>query len=429
LDHKKSLELFERAKRVTPGGVNSPVRAFKSVGGNPLFIEKADGAYLFDVDGNKYIDYVGSWGPMILGHNHKETRAALETAIKKSTSFGAPGALEVEIAEFLTEKLPHLEMVRMVNSGTEATMSAIRLARGATGRDKIIKISCCYHGHGDSLLVEAGSGALTFGSPSSPGVPKTLAELTIVIPFNDINALEKALEKNKNEVACLIIEPLPGNMGTIPPKEGYLQKVKELTEKEGTLLIFDEVMSGFRVAFGGMVELSKVTPDLVTYGKIIGGGLPVGAYGGRRDLMKLISPSGAIYQAGTLSGNPLAMAAGLSHLRTLYDNKDKIYPHLEKMGDKLASGLMDMSVKNKVPAVVNRMGSMLTLFFTSEKVTDDVSARKCDTERFGKFFRAMLEEGIYLPPSQFETAFISNAHGDKEIEKTIAAAGKAMKNL
>jgi glutamate-1-semialdehyde 2,1-aminomutase len=429
LDHKKSLELFERAKRVTPGGVNSPVRAFKSVGGNPLFIEKADGAYLFDVDGNKYIDYIGSWGPMILGHNHKETRAALEAAIKKSTSFGAPGELEVEIAEFLAEKLPHLEMVRMVNSGTEATMSAIRLARGATGRDKIIKISCCYHGHGDSLLVEAGSGALTFGSPSSPGVPKALAELTIVIPFNDIKALETALEKNKNEVACLIIEPLPGNMGTIPPKEGYLQKIKELTEKEGTLLIFDEVMSGFRVAFGGMVELSKVSPDLVTYGKIIGGGLPVGAYGGRRDLMKLISPSGSIYQAGTLSGNPLAMAAGLSHLKTLYENKDKIYPHLEKMGDKLASGLMDMSVKNKVPAVVNRMGSMLTLFFTGEKVTDDVSARKCDTERFGKFFRNMLEEGVYLPPSQFETAFISYAHGDKEIEKTIAAAGKSLKNL
>jgi len=422
LEHKKSLELFERAKRVIPGGVNSPVRAFKSVGGNPLFIGKADGAYLYDVDGNKYIDYIGSWGPMILGHNHKETRLALESAVKKSTSFGAPGELEVEIAEFLTSNLKHLEMVRMVNSGTEATMSAIRLARGATRRDKIIKISCCYHGHGDSLLVEAGSGALTFGAPSSPGVPKALAELTIVIPFNDAGALEKAFQKNKGEVACLIIEPLPGNMGTIPPKEGYLEKIRELTAKEGALLIFDEVMSGFRVAFGGMAELSGVTPDLVTYGKIIGGGLPVGAYGGRADLMKLVSPQGAIYQAGTLSGNPLAMAAGLSHLKTLHENREKIYGHLEKMGDKLAAGLLDMARKHKVPAVVNRVGSMLTLFFTGETVTDDTSARKCDTERFASFFREMLERGVYFPPSQFETAFISYAHSDREIEKTIRAA-------
>jgi glutamate-1-semialdehyde 2,1-aminomutase len=425
----RSRELFERAKKVTPGGVNSPVRAFKSVGGNPHFIERADGAYLYDVDGNKFVDFVGSWGPMILGHNHRETAEALKHAVGNSTSFGAPGELEVEIAEFLTRKLPHLEMVRMVNSGTEATMSAIRLARGSTGRDKIIKISCCYHGHGDSLLVEAGSGALTFGSPSSPGVPRALAELTIVIPFNDVKALETALEKNKNEVACLIIEPLPGNMGTIPPAKGYLEKIRELTKKEGVLLIFDEVMSGFRVAFGGMVELSKVVPDLVTYGKIIGGGLPVGAYGGRRDLMEKISPQGNIYQAGTLSGNPLAMTAGLIHLKTLYENRDKIYPQLDKTGQKLETGLLKAAKEADIPATINRVGSMFTLFFTGEPVTDDVSARKCDTERFGKFFRNMLEEGIYLPPSQFETAFISTRHGEEEVAKTINAAKKALKPL
>lgn len=409
--------------------MNSPVRAFRSVGGDPLFIEKADGPFLFDADGNRYIDYVGSWGPMILGHNHKETRLAVESALKKGATFGAPTQAEVEMAEFLTEKLPHLEMVRMVNSGTEATMSAIRLARGATGRDKIIKVSCCYHGHGDSLLVDAGSGALTFGSPSSPGVPSALAELTIVIPFNDPDALEKALASNWKEIACLIIEPLPGNMGTIPPKEGYLKKVRELTRKEGTLLIFDEVMSGFRVAFGGMTELSGVKPDLATYGKIIGGGLPVGAYGGRKDLMKQVSPQGPIYQAGTLSGNPLAMAAGLCHLRTLHENKEKIYGHLEKMGDRLASGLNDMARKHGVPVTINRAGSMFTLFFTGERVTDDASAKKCDTEKFSVFFREMLERGVYLPPSQFETAFVSYSHGNAEIEKTIRAADSAMSSI
>ena len=409
--------------------MNSPVRAFRSVGGDPLFIEKADGPFLFDADGNRYIDYVGSWGPMILGHNHKETRLAVESALKKGATFGAPTQAEVEMAEFLTEKLPHLEMVRMVNSGTEATMSAIRLARGATGRDKIIKVSCCYHGHGDSLLVDAGSGALTFGSPSSPGVPSALAELTIVIPFNDPDALEKALASNWKEIACLIIEPLPGNMGTIPPKEGYLKKDRELTRKEGTLLIFDEVMSGFRVAFGGMTELSGVKPDLATYGKIIGGGLPVGAYGGRKDLMKQVSPQGPIYQAGTLSGNPLAMAAGLCHLRTLHENKEKIYGHLEKMGDRLASGLNDMARKHGVPVTINRAGSMFTLFFTGERVTDDASAKKCDTEKFSVFFREMLERGVYLPPSQFETAFVSYSHGNAEIEKTIRAADSAMSSI
>jgi glutamate-1-semialdehyde 2,1-aminomutase len=409
--------------------VNSPVRAFRSVGGDPLFIEKADGPFLFDADGNRYIDYVGSWGPMILGHNHRETRRAVESALKNGASFGAPGELEVRMAEFLTEKLPHLEMVRMVNSGTEATMSAIRLARGATHRDKIIKISCCYHGHGDSLLVEAGSGALTFGTPSSPGVPPALAELTIVVPFNDTGALEKAFERNKGEVACLIIEPLPGNMGTIPPKDGYLQAIREMTTRERALLIFDEVMSGFRVAFGGMTELSGVKPDLATYGKIIGGGLPVGAYGGRADLMKQVSPQGPVYQAGTLSGNPLAMAAGLCQLRILNENKDKIYVHLEKMGDLLASGLRDVATKRGVPVTINRVGSMFTLFFTGEKVVDDASARKSDTDLFARFFREMLENGVYLPPSQFETAFISYSHGNSEIEKTIRAADSALEKI
>lgn len=406
--------------------MNSPVRAFRSVGGDPLFIEKADGPFLFDADGNRYIEYVGSWGPMILGHNHRETRRAVESALKNGASFGAPGELEVRMAEFLTEELPHLEMVRMVNSGTEATMSAIRLARGATHRDKIIKISCCYHGHGDSLLVEAGSGALTFGTPSSPGVPPALAELTVVVPFNDTGALEKAFESNKGQVACLIIEPLPGNMGTIPPKDGYLQAIREMTTREGAILIFDEVMSGFRVAFGGMTELSGVKPDLAIYGKIIGGGLPVGAYGGRADLMKQVSPQGPVYQAGTLSGNPLAMAAGLCQLRILNENKDKIYGHLEKMGDQLASGLRDVATKRGTPVTVNRVGSMFTLFFTGEKVVDDASARKSDTDLFARFFREMLENGVYLPPSQFETAFISYSHGNSEIENTIRAADSSL---
>ncbi len=421
----KSLTLFKRAKKVMPGGVNSPVRAFKAVGGSPLFIERADGAYLYDVDGNKFIDYVGSWGPMILGHCHPETIEKIRDVLDKSTSFGAPTELEVEMAEFLTSKLPHLEMVRMVNSGTEATMSTIRLARGVTKRDKIIKISCCYHGHGDSLLVEAGSGALTFGSPSSPGIPESLAKLTIVIPFNNISSFEEVVEKNRGEIAALIIEPLPGNIGTIPPKKGYLEKIREITQKEGIILIFDEVMSGFRVTFGGMVEMTGIKPDLATYGKIIGGGLPVGCYGGRRDLMEQVSPSGKIYQAGTLSGNPLAMAAGLVHLKTLYENRETIYPHLEKMGKKLVDGLKSIVEEKGEKIFINRVGSMFTMFFTDEEVFDDTTAKKSDTQKFGKFFNNILENGIYFPPSQFETAFISYAHKEEEIEKTLIAADKS----
>ncbi|MGC8762390.1 MAG: glutamate-1-semialdehyde 2,1-aminomutase [Acidobacteriota bacterium] len=426
MDRTKSQELLNRALRRIPGGVNSPVRAFRSVGGQPVFIRRARGAYLWDEDGNRYIDYVGSWGPMILGHDHPEVREALARALEDGTSFGAPTRLEVEMAEFLCDRLPHLEMVRMVNSGTEATMSAIRLARGATGRDKIVKVSCCYHGHGDSLLVEAGSGALTFGTPSSPGVPRDLAALTLVIPFNDAGALERVLDANRGEVACFILEPLPGNVGTLLPKPGYLEAVRRITQDHGVLLIFDEVMSGFRVAFGGMVEASGVVPDLVTYGKIIGGGLPVGAYGGRRDLMARISPEGPVYQAGTLSGNPLAMTAGLTLLRILDRDRTAIYPRLDALTERLGRGLLNAAAEAGIPLTVNRMGSMFTAFFHGGPVDDDASARKADAARFAAFFRAMLERGVYLAPSAFETGFVSSAHTEADIDATVAAAREAL---
>jgi len=425
----KSRELLQRAVQRIPGGVNSPVRAFRSVGGDPPFIARADGAYLYDEDGNRFIDYVGSWGPMILGHNHPEVREALARALGNGTSFGAPTRLEVEMAEFLCDRLPHLEMVRMVNSGTEATMSAIRVARGATGRDKIVKVACCYHGHGDSLLVEAGSGALTFGTPSSPGVPKGLAADTLVIPYNDAAALERVLDANEDQVACFIVEPLPGNVGTLLPKPGYLEAVRKLTRKHGVVLIFDEVMSGFRVAFGGMVEISGVVPDLVTYGKIIGGGLPVGAYGGRRELMKRVSPSGPIYQAGTLSGNPLAMTAGLSLLKILDRDRGAIYLRLDALTAKLGAGVKAAAEAAGVPLTVNRQGSMFTAFFAQGPVDDDASARTCDTARFGTYFRAMLEQGVYLAPSQFETGFMSAAHSEADVEATIQAAKRAFKKV
>jgi len=426
MDRTRSQELLSRAVRRIPGGVNSPVRAFRSVGGQPVFIRRARGAYLWDEDGNRYIDYVGSWGPMILGHDHPEVREAVARALSDGTSFGAPTRLEVEMAEFLCERLPHLEMVRMVNSGTEATMSAIRLARGATGRDKIVKVSCCYHGHGDSLLVEAGSGALTFGTPSSPGVPRDLAALTLVIPYNDAQALERVLNAHRGEVACFILEPLPGNVGTLLPRPGYLEAVRRITRDHDVLLIFDEVMSGFRVAFGGMVERSGVAPDLVTYGKIIGGGLPVGAYGGRRDLMARISPEGPVYQAGTLSGNPLAMTAGLTLLRILDRDRSAIYPRLDALTDRLGRGLLRAAQEAGIPLTVNRMGSMFTAFFHEGPVDDDASARRADPARFAAFFRAMLERGIYLAPSAFETGFVSAAHTEDDIDATVAAAREAL---
>jgi glutamate-1-semialdehyde 2,1-aminomutase len=363
---------------------------------------------------------------MILGHDHPEVREAVARALSDGTSFGAPTRLEVEMAEFLCERLPHLEMVRMVNSGTEATMSAIRLARGATGRDKIVKVSCCYHGHGDSLLVEAGSGALTFGTPSSPGVPRDLAALTLVIPYNDAQALERVLNAHRGEVACFILEPLPGNVGTLLPRPGYLEAVRRITRDHDVLLIFDEVMSGFRVAFGGMVERSGVAPDLVTYGKIIGGGLPVGAYGGRRDLMARISPEGPVYQAGTLSGNPLAMTAGLTLLRILDRDRSAIYPRLDALTDRLGRGLLRAAQEAGIPLTVNRMGSMFTAFFHEGPVDDDASARSADPARFAAFFRAMLERGIYLAPSAFETGFVSAAHTEDDIDATVAAAREAL---
>ncbi len=425
----KSLTLMQRAAGCIPGGVNSPVRAFRSVGGEPPFIAKADGSRLYDEDGNEYIDYVGSWGPMILGHNHPEVRAAVEEALPLGTSFGAPTRLEVEMAEWLCGRLEFLDMVRMVNSGTEATMSALRLARGATGRDKIIKCAGCYHGHADSLLVEAGSGALTFGTPSSPGVPASLAGDTIVIPYNDAAALEEACRANPGQVAAFILEPLPGNMGTILPAPGYLQKVREITLREGVVLIFDEVMSGFRVALGGVIERTGVIPDLVTYGKIIGGGLPVGAYGGRRDLMEQVSPSGPVYQAGTLSGNPLAMAAGLAMLKVLDRDRDTLYARLESRTSKLADGLAAVAGEAGVPFCGNRMGSMFTGFFNPGPVTDYTSATKSDTAAFGRYFRGMLDRGVYLAPSQYETGFVSTAHTDADIDRTLDAAREVFRNL
>jgi glutamate-1-semialdehyde 2,1-aminomutase len=422
----RSEELFARAVELLPGGVNSPVRAFRGVGGTPRFIRSASGATMTDVNGRTYIDYVGSWGPMILGHADPEVIAALTDALSRGTSFGAPNELEVEIAEEIVAAVPGIEMVRMVNSGTEATMSAIRLARGVTGRTKLIKFEGCYHGHGDSLLVKAGSGVATLGLPDSPGVPAALAENTITAPFNDSAALEQIFDQH-NDVAAVIIEPVVGNMGCVPPNDGYLQSVRELSSRHGALLIFDEVMTGFRVARGGAQELYGIRPDITTLGKIIGGGLPVGAYGGSKDLMRNIAPAGAIYQAGTLSGNPLAMTAGLVTLRRLRDKT--VYEALEHAGARLAAGMSRAAAHAGVVTVTNRVGSMLTTFFTDQPVFDWTTANKSNRERYGKFFHAMLDEGVYLAPSQFEAAFISTAHTEEVIDQTIAAAAKAFRRI
>lgn len=429
MDRTRSRELLDRAVKRIPGGVNSPVRAFKSVGGEPPFIAGAQGAYVFDVDGNEYVDYVGSWGPMILGHNHPEVREALAGALENGTSFGAPTALEVEMAEWLCGRLPHLEMVRVVNSGTEATMSALRVARGATGRDKIIKCAGCYHGHADSLLVEAGSGALTFGTPSSPGVPASLAKDTLVVPFNKVQALEQVCAEHRGRVAAFVVEPLPGNMGVVPPRPGYLESARAITEREGIVLIFDEVMTGFRIGLGGMVGHSGVVPDLVTYGKIIGGGLPVGAYGGKRELMERVSPSGPIYQAGTLSGNPLAMTAGLATLRILEREGEALYARLGQLAASLSAGLALIAQEKGVPFTGNRLGSMFTGFFTPGPVTDYASATRSDTALFARYFRGMLERGIYLAPSQYEAGFLSAAHTEREIDRTLDAARETFKEM
>jgi glutamate-1-semialdehyde 2,1-aminomutase len=413
----KSEAFFERAQQFIPGGVNSPVRAFRSVGGKPLFIAQGQGSRLFDVDGNEYIDYVGSWGPLLLGHRHPEIIAALEGALEIGTSFGAPTAKEIDLAEEICYAVPSIEMVRLVNSGTEATMSAIRLARGFTGRDLIVKFDGCYHGHVDSLLVQAGSGMATLGIADTRGVPQAFCDTTISLPFNSVTAVEAAFDAHGDRIAAIIVEPVAGNMGCVPPAPGFLEALRSITQKAGALLIFDEVMTGFRVAFGGAQQLYGIMPDLTTLGKVIGGGLPVGAYGGRKEIMKLIAPSGPVYQAGTLSGNPLAVAAGLAMLRHLKEHPE-VYAQLEARAARLCASVPE-------GITVNRVGSMFTCFFAGGPVTDYESAKRSDTARFGRFFRAMLERGVYLAPSQFEAAFVSAAHSERDIEETIAAAGEA----
>jgi glutamate-1-semialdehyde 2,1-aminomutase len=423
-DQNKSAQLFARALELMPGGVNSPVRAFRAVGGTPLFIQSASGPTITDVDGRTFIDYVGSWGPMILGHADAEIVEALAAVAANGTSFGAPNELEVELAEEIVAAVPSIEMVRMVNSGTEATMSAIRLARGVTGRDKLVKFEGCYHGHADSLLVKAGSGVATLGLPDSPGVPASLAQHTLTVPFNDPTALADVF-KQHDDIAAIIIEPVVGNMGCVVPQPGFLKLARDLTTSHGALLIFDEVMTGFRLARGGAQQLYRITPDITCLGKIIGGGLPVGAYGGSRELMRNIAPTGSIYQAGTLSGNPLAMTAGLLTLRRLKDKT--FYERLEQSSAKLCDGLSQAAAEAGIQTITNRVGSMWTTFFTDEPVTDWKGANKSNRELYGRFFHAMLDEGVYLAPSQFEAAFVSIAHTDAIIEQTIAAARAAFK--
>jgi glutamate-1-semialdehyde 2,1-aminomutase len=421
----KSHEAFGRARRVIPGGVNSPARAFGAVGGEPPFIESASGAYLYDVDGHAYIDYVGSWGPMILGHVHPEVRAAVATALDHGSSFGAPTIREVEIAEIVAAAVPSIEKVRFVSSGTEATMSAIRLARGVTGRSKIIKMTGHYHGHVDCLLVQAGSAATTLGTPDSPGVTAGAAHDTILCPFNDAQALANALARFPRQVAAVILEPIAGNMGLVPPEPGYLAAVRELTSSDGALLIFDEVMTGFRVAYGGAQELFEITPDVTALGKILGGGLPAAAYGASAAIMDQVSPAGPIYQAGTLSGNPLAMAAGLATLRLLRDQPP--YQRLETLSGRLAEGLDRAATDAGIPHVIQRAGSMLTLFFHDGPVRNYDDARQSDTRLFGRYFWEMLARGVYLPCSQFEALFVSAAHTPADIDQTIEAAREALK--
>ncbi|MEN1941603.1 glutamate-1-semialdehyde 2,1-aminomutase [Luteimonas sp. MJ174] len=425
MKHDKSHALFSRAVELIPGGVNSPVRAFKSVGGEPFFVERADGAYLHDVDGNRYIDYVGSWGPMIVGHNHPKVREAVQAAIGNGLSFGAPCPAEVTMAETITRLVPSCEMVRMVNSGTEATLSAVRLARGATGRQRIVKFEGCYHGHGDSFLVKAGSGMLTLGVPTSPGVPAALGELTSTISYNDFEAATQLFDDIGSEVAAVIIEPVVGNANCLPPREGYLQHLRELCTKHGALLIFDEVMTGFRVALGGAQARYSVTPDLTTFGKIIGGGMPVGAYGGRRELMQQIAPAGPIYQAGTLSGNPVAMAAGLAMLELVQE--PGFHDRLEATTNTLCDGFEAAAREAGVPLTTNRVGAMYGLFFTDRKVDTYDDAIACDSAAFKRFFHAMLERGVFLAPSAYEAGFVSSAHGAEVVEATLAAAREAFK--
>ncbi len=421
----KSKRLFKKALGLIPGGVNSPVRAFASVGRSPVFIQNASGSKLRDVDGNEYIDYVGSWGPMILGHAHPQILRAVKQAADSGTSFGAATEREVKMAELITALMPSIEMVRMVNSGTEATMSAIRLARAFTGREKIIKFEGCYHGHADSFLIKAGSGAMTLGVPDSPGVPAAIGSATLTARYNDLASVERLLAAYPGEVAGLIVEPVVGNMGCVPPAKGFLEGLRVLCSKQGVVFIMDEVMTGFRVALGGAQQRYGITPDLTTLGKIIGGGLPVGAYGGKREIMKMVAPSGPMYQAGTLSGNPLAMAAGIEML-TILSGKKAMYAQLEKKSARLERGLQAIIDKRELPLTQNRVGAMFTLFFTKERVVDYESAKTSDTKKFAAYFSSMLDQGIYLAPSQFEAAFMSAAHTDDDIDRTIRAAEKAL---
>jgi glutamate-1-semialdehyde 2,1-aminomutase len=423
----RSSELFARAQRLIPGGVNSPVRAFRAVGGDPLFIESASGARLRDADGREYIDYVMSWGPLILGHAHPAVVEAVAAAARRGTSYGAPCEPEVELAERVVRKVPGIEKVRFVSSGTEATMSALRLARGFTGRRKILKFEGCYHGHADALLVAAGSGVATLGIPGSPGVPEGTVADTLVAPFNDPAAVEQVVAAHGRDLAAVIVEPVVGNMGVVAPHEGYLRGLREITARAGALLVFDEVITGFRLAPGGAQQLYGVTPDLTCLGKIIGGGLPVGAYGGRADIMARVAPEGPVYQAGTLSGNPLAMAAGRVTLDAL--EAPGVYERLDMLAGRLQEGLERAARQVDVALTVNRVGSLLTAFFGAGPVTDWASAKRSDTARFGRFFHAMLDRGVYLPPAQFEALFVSLAHTDQDVDRTVAAAAEAFATL
>jgi len=421
---EQSRKLQQRAEQLIPGGVNSPVRAFRSVGCDPLYIVRGEGSHIWDADGNEYVDYIGSWGPLILGHAAPAVVEAIVSAAGKGTSFGASTPAEADLAELVISAFPHMQKVRFVSSGTEATMSAIRLARGYTKRKYIVKFEGCYHGHSDALLVKAGSGVATLGIPGSAGVPEEFTQFTLALPYNDVSALELAFEKFKRQIACVIVEPVVGNMGCVPPAPGYLEALRTITARDQALLIFDEVMTGFRLAYGGAQELYGIQPDLTTMGKIIGGGLPVGAYGGPSEIMDLVAPLGPVYQAGTLSGNPLAMAAGYATLSYLRGHKD-VYAKLDKFAGEVVAGVASAAKDAGVTMCHNRVGSMFTWFFAVGPVTDWTSAAKCDTEAFGRFFRAMLENGIYLPPSQFEAAFLGAAHTERDVQQTIAAAKQA----
>jgi glutamate-1-semialdehyde 2,1-aminomutase len=423
----KSQEIFAAAQNLMPGGVNSPVRAFKSVGGQPIVFDHVKGAYIWDVDGNQYIDYVGTWGPAICGHAHPEVIAALHEALEKGTSFGAPCVLENVLAEMVIDAVPSIEMVRFVNSGTEACMAVLRLMRAFTGREKVIKFEGCYHGHADMFLVKAGSGVATLGLPDSPGVPKSVTSNTLTAPFNDLEAVKALFEENRDQIAGIILEPVVGNAGFIPPDAGFLEGLRELTQEHGALLVFDEVMTGFRIAYGGAQEKFGITPDLTTLGKVIGGGLPVGAYGGRRDIMSMVAPAGPMYQAGTLSGNPLAMTAGIKTLELL--QKSGTYEYLDKITKKLANGLLQIAQETGHPACGGSISAMFGLFFTAGPVHNYEDAKKSDLAKFARFHRGMLEHGIYLAPSQFEAGFTSFAHTEEDIDRTLEAARDVMSQL